>query len=128
MNLMFDWLPDVMFADPSTPAGLRLLLQARYQHLVLTFTVPPVSVSGRFEASWNGGHEEADTEESLLGSLLTALQDCGDKRHDWVTRSEIPDPGNPDNVLRTQRLQCPYCDARDRVITVSSPLPDTRQG
>lgn len=127
MDLMFDWLSDVMFADPSTTAGLRLMLQARYQHLVLKFIVPPVSASGLFEASWIGGHEKANTEEELLDSLLTALEDCGDKRHDWVTRSEIPDPGNPDNILRTQRLECPYCDTRDRVITVSSPQQETRQ-
>jgi hypothetical protein len=117
MDLMHDWQSDVMHADPSTPAGLRILLVARYQHLVLKFTSPPVS--GRFEASWIGGSAAADSEEELLGQLLETLEDCGSAKHDWITRSEVPDPGNQDSTLRTQRLQCPYCDARDRVITVT---------
>ena len=122
--MMRDWWPDVMYADPSTPAGLRIMLQARYQHLVLKFTVPPVSESGMFEASWTGGKAEADTEEELLRIILEELQDCGTRKHDWVTRTEKRDPGNPDNILRTQRLECVYCDPRERVITISSPSPE----
>ena len=118
---MRDWWPEVMYADPSTPAGLRILLQARYRHLVLKFTVPPVSESGTFEASWTSGNAEADSEEELLRIVLEELQDCGNRKHDWVTRSEVRDPGNPDNILRTQRLECVYCDPRERVITISSP-------
>ena len=49
-EMMRDWQPDVLYADPSTPAGLRTMLQARYQHLVLKFTTPPVS--DKYEASW----------------------------------------------------------------------------
>lgn len=52
---------------------------------------------------------------------------CGSERHDWVTVSDKPDPNNPDNILRTQRLECVYCDSRERVITVSSPLPGDAQ-
>jgi hypothetical protein len=119
--MMRDWQPDVIYADPSTPAGLRIIIQARYQHLVLKFTVPPLS--GRYEASWTGGSVVADSEDELLSKLLEELRDCGTKKHDWVTKSEIRDPGNPDNVLRTERLECIYCDSRERVITISSPLP-----
>jgi hypothetical protein len=111
--MMRDWQPDVMYADPSTPAGLRIMLQSRYQHLVLKFTTPPVS--DRYEASWTDGSFVADSEDGLLSKLL--------EEHDWVTKSEIRDPCNPDNVLRTQRLECIYCDSRERVITISSPCP-----
>ena len=121
IDLMTDWQPDVMFADPSTSAGLRLLLQARYQHLVLKFTPPIVSDSGLYEASWIGGKAESGTEEDLLRIVCEELQDCGTARHDWKTKSEIRDPNNEDNILRTQRLQCVYCDTRERVITVPDP-------
>ena len=121
MDLMSDWQPDVMFADPGTPAGMRVMLQARYQHLVLKFTVPIVSDSGLYEASWIGGSAESETEEELLRIVCEELQDCGTARHDWKTVSEVRDPSNEDNILRTQRLECAYCDTRDRVITVSSP-------
>lgn len=132
MDLMSDWQPDVMFADPGTPAGMRVLLQARYQHLVLKFTVPIVSDSGRYEASWIGGQAESGTEEELLRIVCEELQDCGTARHDWMTVSEVRDPNNEDNILRTQRLECAYCDTRERVITVSSPqdlpVPSGRPG
>jgi hypothetical protein len=123
MDLMHDWQPYVMFADPGTPAGLRLLLVSRYQHLVLKFLGPPVTESGLYEASWIGGQAQSGTEEELLRTVLEELQDCGSARHDWRTVSETRDPGNGDNILRTQRLDCAYCDSRERVITVSSPLP-----
>ncbi len=113
---MRDWQPDVMYADTSTTAGLRIVLQSRYQNLVLKFTVPPVS--GRYEASWISGSVVADSEDELLSKLFEELQDCGTKKHDWVTKSEIRDPSNPDNVLQTQRLECIYCDSRERVITI----------
>ena len=114
--MMQDWQPDVLYADPSTPAGLRTMLQARYQHLILKFTTPPVS--DKYEASWTSGKVVADSEDELLSKLLEELQDCGSKKHDWVTRNEIRDPSNPDNILRTQRLECIYCDSRERVITI----------
>jgi hypothetical protein len=117
MNLMTDWQPDVMFADPGTPAGLKIVLQARYQHLVLRFVAPPATHSGLYKASWTGGRAEAGTEDELLAKVLEELQDCGSERHDWLTLSDKPDPNNPDNVLRTQRLECVYCDSRERVIT-----------
>ena len=119
--MLRDWNPDVMFPDPSTPAGLRIMLQARYQHLVLKFAVPLVSGTGLFEASWIGGQAEAKSEEELLRVVLEELQDCGDKRHDWIAKSETRDPVNPDNILRTERLECVYCDSRERVITVFQP-------
>jgi hypothetical protein len=127
--MMTDWQPHVMFADPSTPAGLRIMLQARYQHLVLKFLAPPVTESGLFEASWIGGQAESATGEDLLRIVCGELQDCGTMRHDWKNVSEIRDPNNEDNILRTQRLKCTHCDTRERVITVSSPkeLPDERR-
>lgn len=121
MDLMTDWQPEVMFADPGTPAGLRIMLQARYQHLVLKFTPPSVSDSGRYEASWIGGKAEAGTEEDLLRIVCDEVQDCGISRHDWKLVSETRDPNNEDNILRTQRLECAHCDTRERVITVFSP-------
>lgn len=121
MDLMTDWQPNVMFADPGTPAGLRIMLQARYQHLVLKFLAPPVTGSGQYEASWTGGKAESGTGEDLLRIVCDQLQDCGTARHDWLTVSETRDPNNEDNILRTQRLECAYCDPRERVITVCSP-------
>jgi hypothetical protein len=121
MNVMTDWQPDVIFADPSTPAGLRLILQARYQHLILKFTVPITSAPGLHEASWIGGKAESDTGEDLLRIVCEELRDCDTERHDWKTKSEIRDPNNEHNILRTQRLECAYCDTRERVITVPSP-------
>ena len=114
---MRDWHTDVMYPDLSTAAGMRIMLWARYQHLRLKFTMPPESE--KFEASWNGGNAIADSEDELIDQVLKELQDCGDQRHDWVTTGEKPDPNNPDNVLRTQRLKCVYCDSRERVITIS---------
>lgn len=123
--MLRDWSPEVMFPDPSTSAGLRTLLLTRYQHLSLKFGTP--SLSENYEASWNGGSAAACSEEELLDQVLEALQDCGTDRHDWITKSEIRDSNNPDNVLRTQRLVCTYCDPRERVITASSPLPQEEQ-
>jgi hypothetical protein len=120
--MMRDWQPDLMYPDPSTPAGLRIMLAARYRHFALTFNAP--SVSEKFEASWNGGSAVADSEGELLDKVLEELQDCGSQRHDWVAVSEKPDPNNDDNVLRTQRLDCIYCDSRERVITVPGYEPD----
>ena len=128
MDLMTDWQPDVMFADPTTPAGLRIILQARYQHLALKFTAPIVSDSSVYEATWINGKAESGTEEELLRIVCDELQDCGTARHDWMTVSEIRDPNNEDNILRTQRLQCVYCDTRERVITVSSPQETPGRG
>jgi hypothetical protein len=120
---MRDWQPDVTHADSSTPAGLRIILAARNQHLVLKFTSPPVSE--KYEATWISGSAVAHSEDELLVKVLEALQDCGRKKHHWITKSEIRDPENPDNILCTQRLECVRCDSRERVITVSSPLPET---
>lgn len=133
MDLMTDWQPEVMFADPGTPAGLRIMLQARYRHLALKFTAPIVSGCGLYEAS-SGGKAESGTEKDLLRIVCEQLRDCGTARHDWETVSEVRDPNNEDNILRTQRLECACCDTRERVITVCSPrdLPAsaraTRQG
>lgn len=120
--MMRDWHPDVMYPDLSTPDGMRMMLAARYRHLSLKFNVP--SVSEKFEASWRGGSATADSEEELLDKVLEELQDCGSERHDWVAINDKPDPNNPANVLRTQRLDCIYCDSRERVITVSNEIPD----
>jgi hypothetical protein len=114
--MMRDWWVEVMYPDPSTPAGVRLMLWARYRHIGLKFTTTPESE--KFEASWDGGSAVADSADGLLAKVMEELQDCGSQRHDWVTASEKPDPNNDDNVLRTQRLECIYCDSRERVITV----------
>jgi len=121
--MMRDWHSDVMHPDPSTPAGMRTMLEARYRHIALTFTDPALSESGLFEASWTGGRVEADSEEELFRTLLEELQDCGSQRHDWMTVTDEPDPLSQDNTLRTQRLECVYCDARERVITVPARSP-----
>jgi hypothetical protein len=119
--MLRDWWVNVMSPDLSTAAGMRIMLWARYQHLRLKFTMPPESE--KFEASWNGGNAVADSEDELLDKVLETLQDCGAQIHNWVTTDEKPDPNNADNILRTQRLECIYCDSRERVITVSRPLP-----
>jgi hypothetical protein len=67
------------------------------------------------------GQAEADTEDELIRVLLEELKDCGAGAHDWITVKDTPDPGNRENVLRTQRLQCAFCDPRERVITITSP-------
>jgi hypothetical protein len=126
--MMLDWHADVMHPDLSTPDGTRAMLTARYQHAALTFTAPPQSESGLFEARWNGGQVEPDTEEELFRTLLEELQDCGSQRHDWITVSQAPDPLSPGALLRTQRLHCAYCDTRERVITVPAPSPDAGAG
>ena len=115
--MMRDWQADVMYPDLSTAAGMRVMLTARYRHIELTFNAP--SAAEKFTASWNGGSAFADTEDELLDKVLEELQDCGSESHDWVTTGEKPDPHNTDNILRTQRLECSYCDSRVRVITVT---------
>lgn len=87
---MADCNPDVMFADPGTPAGLRIILQARYGHLVLKFLAPPVTESGLYEASWIGGQAKSDTEEEMLRAVCEEL-----------TKSEIREPNVPLRVSRT---------------------------
>lgn len=118
---MTGWRSEVEFVDPGTPAGLRLILQERYAHLLLKFDVPIVSESGLYEASWIGGKAESDTEEELLRIVCEELQDCGTAQHDWKNKVEIRDPSNEDKILLTQRLECVYCDPRERVISVYSP-------
>jgi len=126
--MLRDWYDDVMHPDLSKPDGTRAMLTARYQHVALTFTEPPLSGSGLFEAKWNGGQVEADTEEELFRTLLEELQDCGSQRHDWATVTDKPDPADPAKTLRTQRLECAYCDPRVRVITVPAQPPDGEAG
>jgi hypothetical protein len=69
------------------------------------------------------GNAAAESETELLDKLLAELQDCGTAQHNWITKREVPDPNNADSILCTQRLECAYCDTRERVITISSPLP-----
>jgi hypothetical protein len=115
--------PQLAPLDPSEPYALRMTLIRRYWHLVLKFSNPYVSDSGRHEASWIGGNVVADTEDELLAKVLEAMGDCGDEKHLWVTESEKRDPVNRDNVLRTDRLECVFCDERERVITIYHPHP-----
>jgi hypothetical protein len=122
--MLRDWQPNAICQDLSTAAGMRIMLWARYQHLRLKFTMPPESE--KFEASWNGGNSVEDSEDDLIAKVLEELQDCGSQRHDWVTTGEKPDPGNDGRILRTQRLECIYCDTRERVITISGPVPEER--
>jgi hypothetical protein len=121
--MMRDWHAEVMHPDLSTPDGQRAMLTARYRHAALTFTAPPQSESGLFEASWDGAQVEADSEDELLRLVLEELQDCGTEAHDWVAVSQAPDPLNTGITLLTQRLQCVYCDSRVRVITVPAYAP-----
>jgi hypothetical protein len=126
--MMRDWHADVMYPDTSTAAGTRTLLAARHRHIALTFTSPARSESRLFEASWAGGQAEADSEEELFRTLLEELQDCGSETHDWAAVNDKPDPGNPDNILRTQRLECAHCGPRQRVITVPARPPAGETG
>jgi hypothetical protein len=119
--MLRDWHPNVIHPDLSTAAGIRIMLWARYQHLRLKFTMPPESE--KFEASWNGGNAVGDSEDELIAKVLEDLEDCGGQRHDWVTASEKPDPIDSGRTLRTQRLECIYCDSRERVITIPNPPP-----
>jgi hypothetical protein len=109
--------------DPSSPNALRMRLLLNYRHLVLKFSPPYISESGRHEATWIGADAVADTEDALLAKVLEAMGDCGDEKHEWVQTSEKRDPCDENNVLLTQRLQCPYCDDRERVITIFHPHP-----
>jgi hypothetical protein len=115
--------PQLAPLDPAAPYALRMTLIRRYWHLVLKFSHPYVSDSGRHEASWVGGNAVAETEAELLTKVLEAMGDCADEKHLWVTESEKRDPANRDNVLCTQRLECVFCDERERVITVYRPHP-----
>lgn len=118
-----DEIPQLAPLDPSQPYALRMALVRRYWHLVLKFTHPYLSDSGRYEASWISGDAVADTETELLAKVLEAMGDCGDEKHMWITKSEVRDPLKNDNLLVTQRLHCPYCDKRDRTITIYHPQP-----
>jgi hypothetical protein len=106
--------------DPSQPYALRMTLIRRYWHLVLKFSSPFMSDSGRYEASWIGGDAVADTEAELLAKVLEAMGDCGGEGHLWISVSEKRDG---DNVLFIRRLECVFCDGREEVITVYHPHP-----
>lgn len=113
--------PPLATIDPDAPYALRMMLIRRYWYLTLKFSNPFISDSGRWEASWNGGHAVADTEADLMVKALEDLEDCGDENHWWVTVSEKRDPVNSDNVLLTQRLKCVFCDERERLISIYHP-------
>ena len=115
--------PPLAPIDPDAPYALRMMFIRRYWYLTLKFSQPFISESGRWEASWNGGHAVADTEDDLMVKALEALEDCGDENHLWVTVSEKRDPVNSDNVLLTQRLKCAFCDERERLISIYHPNP-----
>lgn len=115
--------PPLAPIDPDAPYALRMMFIRRYWYLTLKFSQPFISESGRWEASWNGGHAVADTEDDLMVKALEALEDCGDENHLWVTVSEKRDPVNSDNVLLTQRLECAFCDERERLISIYHPNP-----
>ena len=69
--------PPLAPLDPSQPYALRMALIRRYSNLVLKFTHPYVSDSGRYEASWIGGDAAADTEAELLAKVFDALDSSG---------------------------------------------------
>src|ERR1700722_7001378 len=106
---MKDNPPPLAPVDPNAPYAMRIKLIRRYWYQTLKFSHPIISESGKWEASWNGGHVEANTEADLMVKALEALEDCGDDNHLWVTVGEIRDPLSPDNVILTQRLKCAYC-------------------
>ncbi len=115
--------PPLAPIDPDAPYALRMMFIRRYWYLTLKFSQPFISESGRWEASWNGGHAVADTEADLMVKALEALEDCGDENHLWVTVIEKRDPVNSDNVLLTQSLKCAFCDERERLISIYHPNP-----
>jgi hypothetical protein len=115
--------PPLAPIDPSEPYALRRMIILRYWHLNLKFSNPLISKSRKHEASWIGGNAVADTEAGLLAKVLDAMGDCGEEGHLWVSQSEKRDPEDNDNVLLTQRLECVFCDERERVITVYHPHP-----
>ena len=100
------------------PYALRMTIIRRYWHLNLKFSSPLISRSGKHEASWIGGDAIADTEPELLATVLEAMGDCGGEGHSWITDSETRDG---DNLIITQRLECAFCDERERVITLYHP-------
>jgi hypothetical protein len=110
-------------ADPHAPYPLRMTLIRRYSYLTLKFSSPVISESGLWEASWNGGDTQADTEPALLAKVFEEFQDCGDEGHSWETTGEIRDPTDSEKIILTQRLVCNYCDGKERVITLYHPAP-----
>jgi hypothetical protein len=108
---------------PARPPALTRRMTRDYAHLVLKFSPPPVSQSGRHEATWadgdgvTAGEATADTEPELIAKVLDALGDCGDDKHTWVEVDRARHPLDPGRSLLTQRLNCPYCDPRARVLT-----------
>lgn len=113
--------PQLAPIDPNAPYALRMMLIRRYWYLTLKFSNPFISDSGHYEVSWNGGRCVEDTEAELMTKVLEALEDCGDENHFWKTVSEKREPVNRDNVLLVQRLECVFCDERERVITIYHP-------
>jgi hypothetical protein len=101
----------------------RATLAARYGHLVLKFTPPYLSASGRHEASWVGGAVSAGAEHELLALVRAAMGDCGGEGHLWETEDINRDPADSDNVLISQRLTCADCPEQERVITLYHPQP-----
>jgi hypothetical protein len=109
--------------DQSAYCAARATLVARYGHLVLKFTPSYLSASGQYEASWAGGAVSAGTEHELLVLVRAAMGDCVGEGHLWVTEDINRDPADSDNVLISQRLECPGCPAQERVITLYYPQP-----
>jgi hypothetical protein len=120
---MSDNAPRLAPIDSTAPYALRMMLIRRYWYLTLKFSHPYISESGRWEASWNGGNTEADTQHELLAKTLEELEDCGGEEHFWKTIDEKRDSANSDNVLLTQRRICDFCDAKVRVISIFHPNP-----
>jgi hypothetical protein len=116
--------------DPAAPYALRMMLIRRYWYLTLKISNPIISESGHWEASWNGGQTQADTQATLLTKVLEAFEDCGDENHLWETTRETLDRASG-QILLTQRRVCAFCDAKERVITIYRPdlisteIPDT---
>jgi hypothetical protein len=115
--------PPLAPVDLNAPYSLRMMLIRRYWYLTLKFSNPIISESGRWEASWNGGNAEENTEAELMAKVLELLEDCGGEGHLWETIGEKRDSTNSDNVLLTQRLTCVFCDEKQRVIIIYHPNP-----
>jgi hypothetical protein len=105
---MTDEHPGLEPIDPAEPYAARMTLIRRYRHLVLKFTPPCVSDTGRHEASWIGGSADAATAPELLAAVRAAMGDCGGEGHLWITTGRRSDEDSGAEFI-TQTLTCADC-------------------
>ena len=83
-------------------------LVRRYGHLVLKFTPHYLSSSGRYEASWIGGHAEGGTEPELLA----VVRGDGRLRRGGAPALSLFGHQKGDDVFVIQELKCDDCPTR----------------